>query len=429
MSLQNLGGVINPYALTEALLGKRIDWRKIDQPLALVENTLSTSAENLFDAGKGSVLFSLQRAVQQKNGLLATARSAGSNKAERIKALLDTPAQINPALRDRLADILIPADPDKKETEYANASWRDLGDFFEEGTEFGDPVQGAIGDCWLIAALASVAWSRPYAIAHRNRASGQNNDQFLDAIEFANTPGNTQMFEVTENVPVNNATNLPIYARSSESGEMWPGIYEKAYAKLRSGNETDKPDIRTLHGGDCVDASVKLVPGLTGQYIGTAAQTADSLWNTLQANCIGNPATISPTPLIRKVRAGRTVSPLTAWTYAKAADAPDTIAYDHTTGIVGWHCYSVLGWITVTTQGLSSHPTPAGLPVFGSTTKRYIVLRNPWGQHEGLVDILTGDWLTHDRSWWRSTPLNTGGLFAMTIESFKKYYAGLGIAK
>src|SRR5262245_31877598 len=39
----------NPYALTEMVLGKPIDWSAVDDPLALVEETLATPREELFD--------------------------------------------------------------------------------------------------------------------------------------------------------------------------------------------------------------------------------------------------------------------------------------------------------------------------------------------------------------------------------------------
>lgn len=423
MSEETLGGAINPYALTEAVIGKRVDWERLDRPLELVERTLGLPASQLFNPGKGSPVFALQKAVQQPGGVVAMAKATHS-ATERKRMMLDVSPSLNPALREKLADLLVPADPTLTETEYPNATWSDPGDFFEEGTEFGDPVQGAVGDCWLIAALSSVAWSRPYAILQRTRATGPNSEQFVDAVTFGVAPGSTKTFEVTENVPVHNGSGKPVFARSSEAGEIWPAVYEKAYARLRSGNTTDKPDIKTLHGGNCVDACVKLVPGLAGQGMATVTTSADDLWKALTANCISNPPQVTPT--IFKVKGGRTVNPLTAWTYAKAEDAPDTIAYDATTGIVGWHCYSVLGWVSVTTLGIAQGP--GGLPV-QPQTHRYIVLRNPWGQHEGKVDVLSGDWTVHDRSWWRKTPLNTGGLFAMKIEAFKKYYGGLGIAK
>lgn len=417
-----LGGAVNPYALAEAVLNRRIAWNRVRQPLELLEKTLETPVAKLFDGSPGAP------------GPVAPARSAAKaapkNAQARTTAKLDVGAglalspQISETLRRRLVDILVPIGPALRETEYPGATWIDPGDFFDEGTEFGDPVQGAVGDCWLIAALSSVAWTRPYAIVQRNRTTGPSDDQFVDMLEFAGGNGGTARFEVSEKVPVSNGTLQPLYARSAETGEIWPCVYEKAFAKFRSGNLTDKPDIRCLGGGDCVDASAKLVPGLKPYYHATASNDANALWKLLQDNSVANPVPPGAPPLaLFTSRAGRTVNPMTAWTYGRACDAPDRIAYDADSGIVGNHCYSVLGWMSM--RVLSVGVRPHGLV----HTTRYVVLRNPWGMHEGKVDVLDGEWAARDVSWTRSTPLNARGVFAMTIEAFKKYYAGLGVAR
>lgn len=431
MDTTMLGGAINPYALTEAVLGKRIEWARVEQPIALLEQTLQTPADRLFDGGDGSPVFALQRTLgaERTQRPSSTPRRGNGNGAtplggDAIRLSADIASQLSPQisvdLKARLSEMLTPKlRPELQTTEYDNATWSDPGDFFEEGTEFADPVQGAVGDCWLIAALSSVALSRPYAIVHRNRTTGAAQGDFVNAIDVANGGATLKRFEVSEKVPVNTATASPRFARSSEGGEVWPGVYEKAFAKLRSGNQTDKPDILVLHGGDCVDASARLVPGTTAQYTNTDGTTADALWTQLRDNCVATPVgTVRPS--IFNVRSGRTVNPMTCWTYAKAEDAPDDIKYDQTTRIVGWHCYSILGWISRT-----SPIHIGGL----AKAERYIVLRNPWGTHEGIVDTLAGSWSDHEISWIRSTPLNANGVFAMRIEAFKKYYAGMGVAR
>ncbi|GAB6195762.1 C2 family cysteine protease [Lysobacter xanthus] len=415
MNTQMLSGAVNPYALTEAVLNKRIDWSRVERPVELVSRTLETPADALFNGGRGSPTFALQAPLK--------AAAPAAVAAPRLREMhADLHQNISPALRARLSELLTPKlAPELQETQYDGATWTDPGDFFEEGSEFADPVQGAVGDCWLISALASVAMSRPYTIVQRNRTTGTAQDAFVNAIDVIDA-GTPKRFEVTERVPVNSGSGQPRFARSAEGGEVWPGVYEKAFAKLRSGNLTDQPDILVLHGGDCVDASARLVPGTTAHYTATNGTTADALWTQLRDNSIATPQASGPlVPIFNRVRSGRTVNPMTAWTYAKAEDAPDTIAYDANTGIVGWHAYSVLGWIT----------RSSGLSVVGQApaVERYIVLRNPWGTHEGRVDTFTGSFASHETSWVRNTPLGTGGVFAMRIESFKKYYAGLGVAR
>lgn len=443
MNTELEGGAINPYALTETIVGKRIDWSKVEQPIELLEKTLQTPADRLFDGGKGSPVFALQDALLDSAPVLHSTKrttekqaisSASAAANRRVVPKLNLSSTISAQLQERLHDLITPVlPPEQRETEYTGATWSDPGDFFEEGAEFGDPVQGAVGDCWLIAALASVAITRPYAISHRNRTTGADEEAFVDLIEIADSSGVTRQFEVTEKVPVNNGSGLPRFARSAEAGEIWPCVYEKAFAKHRSGNLTDQPDILTLSGGSCVGASKALVPGTTAQTKNTASASADDLWKMLRDNCIATPLTSSTTPSLSQLRSGRTINPMTAWTYAKAEDAPDDIEYNNATGIVGWHCYSILGWITrrrltLPLQSVVRGTQRSSLTSNANTTlDRYIVLRNPWGTHEGLVDTLGGHWDSHEISWTRSTPLNTKGVFAMSIESFKRYYAGMGV--
>ena len=173
-----------------------------------------------------------------------------------------------------------------------------------------------------------------------------------------------------------------------------------------------------------LNASAKLVPGTSAHYTNTNGTSADDLWTLLRQNCIATPGN-GPFPVFWGTRCGRTINPMTAWTYAKASDAPDDIAYDSSTGIVGWHCYSILGWITRNARVLTDgRRTRARIE-----QERYIVLRNPWGMYEGRVDTLAGNWDDQEVSWTRSTPLNSRGLFAMKIETFKRYYAGMGVAR
>lgn len=408
MNVAAITGAVNPLALAEVVLGRKINWRRVANPEKLLARILETPLEDLFDGNRGSPIFALQQAIRRLY-------------AERDMPRVGDPDFPIPGLDDIQLRQDISIELEKKvkaallalytETEYPGASWQDIGDFFEEGTEFADPIQGAIGDCWLISALASVAWSRPYAIVHRNRTTGASQGDFVDAIDIQSTATETATIEVGEKIPVWDGGNFPLYGRSSEAGEIWPGLYEKAFAKLRTSNQTDKPNFAALNGGDCVDASARLVPGLKAKYYATAPSSADQLWSTLIANSIGNPGNSGR--LIFE-RAGRTVNPMTAWTYAVSSDAPDSIDYGPS-GIVAWHCYSVLGWIAPTVRLLRD-------------SIRYIVLRNPWGFHEGVVDVYDGNWNANDQGWMRSTPLNANGVFAMEIKTFRRYFAGLGVA-
>jgi hypothetical protein len=275
--------------------------------------------------------------------------------------------------------------------------WADPGDFFEEGTELTDPVQGAVANCYLIAALSSSAWARPYVIAHKNRATGVNQLQFVDMIEFYSA-GKTEKIEVTENLPLQSPGNGYIYARSREPGEIWPAVYEKAYAKWKTKDSGDTPDITKTAYGDPVGALAQLT-GLVPIYKWTSGLSAHDIWQFIRSNCISM----------------KTFNPMVAWTYG-TSPSPD-VNYNNS-GIVANHAYSILGWAY-------------------SQNTEYIVLRNPWGWNEPTANVLGGFWTAWDQpyyggsGWWRPIDLNVknDGIFAIPSTVFKKYYAGFGWVK
>ncbi len=274
----------------------------------------------------------------------------------------------------------------------SGAEWSDPGEFFRETAEYFDPIQGAVANCYLIAAMSAVAWAQPYQIKHQTRATGANQQDFVDMIEF-NDGGSTATVEVSEALPLRNGNAM--YARSSEDNEFWPGVLEKAYAKWTTGVGSDKPDITSTAFGDPVHAIKELVGG-SKSYTGTSGTAANSLWSEVRSNS----------------RSYKTFNPGTAWTYSSAAAAPSDINYSDA-NVVANHAYTVLGWDY-------------------DGEERYILLRNPWGRTEPTVGRMNGVWTPYDESFWRrlDLPANsrpaTRGSFAITAATFKQYFAGLG---
>jgi hypothetical protein len=84
---------------------------------------------------------------------------------------------------------------------------------------------------------------------------------------------------------------------------------------------------------------------------------------------------------------------------------------DGSANIVANHCYTILGWDYL-------------------NGTEYVVLRNPWGYHEGTIDNVTGTpWQAFDTSFWRTVALNTAGVFAIKADTFRQYFAGFGVVK
>jgi hypothetical protein len=441
--------VINPYALAEVIAGKKIDWKALPDVRKTLEQLLGTPYEELFDPKFGGPLYTGLKLdknlnlVQERSPLLdVKAPTEGNDATAGGLAELDNYTTLGEVLKNRdFANLIdwpifcfdltklrrlsfsleLPAvlrnlqlgrvlSPDVVRTITVDPSlvkftldagwtppgghWATAGEFFHETAEFFDPIQGAVANCYYIASLSAIAWATPFRIAHMTRATGVSQPEFNDLVHFYKPDSGGALdkdIQVTEAVPLN-AWGDFIYCRSSEAGETWPAIYEKAFAKLKTGTATDMPDITQTAWGDCVWATAQLNGG-SRSYYNTKDYTADQLWNLLRSNCLSY----------------RTFNPMTAWTYSTSDAAADNLDYA-TANVVASHCYTVLGWAY-------------------RNCKRWIVLRNPWGNTEATVSVLDATITMYDVSWWRPITLKTvDGVFAMEISAFKKYFAGFGTA-
>jgi hypothetical protein len=394
-------GLANPYALAELAVGRNVRWRAIADHESFVEKTLGVSVEglcapvpgNLIVSGMADsqkVLFDIHEMKAEKKAAAFTSHAkAGPMEAMISKLSPDTLARVIGGLTGGEKNADSPTAGKKSAAPgYTppGAEWADPGDFFEEAAEYFDPVQGALGDCYFIAALSAVAWSRPYVIMQRNRAIGPGPSDFVDRIDFYSSGVKT--LEVSERVPLVKNTHAWIYARSSEAGEIWPAVYEKAFAKWKTNDSTDEPNYGPIAGGWPVQATKELT-NLSGVTNTCSVLTADAIWTAVRSNCLSY----------------RTFSPMTAWTFCQT---PSPVDYTGT-GIVGYHAYTLLGWAYV-------------------NNTKYVVLRNPWGHNGPVINGLAGNWSAYDVSFWRSIPLNAGGVFAIPADTFKKYYWQFGWA-
>ena len=441
--------VINPYALAELVAGRRIPWKTLPDPPRVIEDILQTPYQELFDPKYGGPLYLGLRL--NDNLEIEPASSTLLNVKLKVDINdLEDPLMIDTEDIKKLADLgprfktddvggieVTRADvishhyvqltvrlPEKerlqrltrvftkeivntvafdpkivdlsKDWTPPNATWSDPGQFFNEAAEFFDPVQGAVANCYYIAALSAVAWAIPYRITHMTRAIGQAQQQFTNMIRFYKPDSNEQLdkeIEVTDAVPLSTSSGGFIYARSSEVGEIWPAVYEKAYAKLKTGTSGDHPDITATAWGDCVWATAQLTGGKR-YYYDTASRSADELWNLVKANSLSH----------------RTFNPMTCWTYSSGDASKKKIVYSDA-NIVASHCYTILGWAY-------------------RNAKKYIILRNPWGNTEATVGTLNETVWLYDISWWRPINLTAvDGTFAIEASAFKTYFPGMGVVK
>jgi Calpain family cysteine protease len=357
-------GVANPFALAEVMTGKRIKWQGVAEPTQLLEQALGRPYDELFDPKFDSPLY------------------------PGLKLHSDT-MRVEPSEMPELGVGALAAP-----SVGASTVWVDPGDFFEFGAELNDPVQGSSPDCYYIAALSSVAWALTFQIAQRARRTDQVG-HFKDMIELY-VSGAWKKYEVSEELPLLSPGNTFIYARSSEIGEIWPAVYEKAYAQYRGNSSLDHPDYGPLAYGDPVAACVHLT-GWTGHYYSNGSMSAHDIWQAVRSNSISY----------------KTFNPMVAWTFGTA---PAGVNYS-TSHIVANHAYSIIGWTYM-------------------NNLEYVVLRNPWGTYEGTLNVAGGSWTAWDApyyggsGWWHPLSLPTvDGVFALRADTFKSHFAGFGLVK
>jgi hypothetical protein len=459
----------NPYALTEVILGEPVDWSTVEDPLALVEETLATPREELFDPKFDSPVylgFRLDDAGEMVEAPIKAPRERPSPESDDSAVLADDPrilrdlqpllgelgeATVRGITASRAGGWTIEIAPGgTKRTELLEriidksvldrlvrlvdlldlgwtpdgGQWADTGSFFNEAAEYFDPVQGALGDCWLIAAMSSVAWALPGTITDAARATGIPNDRFKHRLIYRDPgDGSRKTFEVSDETVVYQGTSYPMYARSSEANEIWPPVVEKAFAQWRQGTSNDHPNLTVLNGGDPVWASAAL-SGRSPQYFGHSGRTASDLRTLVKSHSASY----------------RTFDPMTAWTYGTA---PEGLSYADA-HIVGCHAYSVLGWtsgpfIVRAFEGTLARASVARRAVlldrFGFLldpivlTRDYVVLRNPWGSYEATTGNRTGVISMRDEGFWRSIDLgDVDGVFAIDFSTYQRYFAGTGVA-
>lgn len=385
-------GLANPYALAEIALGRKVNWKSIADPDSFVEKMFGSSIEKLCAPVEGNLMVS---GTADSQRVLSAIHEQGAEQIATLKSYakggpMETMlSNLSPEAQARIIAALAGTENNGGGPRYTppGAEWADPGEFFGEASEYFDPVQGGLGDCYFIAALSAVAWSRPYVIALRQRATGPNQQEFVDHIDFYSN--GLKSVDVSERVPLIKSTHAWIYARSSEPGEIWPAVYEKAFAKWKTNDATDEPNYGPIAGGWPVQATTELT-NLTGVTKTCSDLSSDDIWSCVRSNCLSY----------------RTINPMTAWTFCVT---PTPVDYTGT-GIYAYHAYTILGWAFV-------------------NNIKYVVLRNPWGNNGPVINALRGNWAAYDVSFWRSVPLNSGGVFAIPVDTFKKYYWQFGWAR
>jgi hypothetical protein len=226
-----------------------------------------------------------------------------------------------------------------------------------------DPVQGPIGDCYLISALASIAWANPA------RLNLYPNYTFLGTknanIDLRNNGAMNVLLDAQGN---------PAGAKLGINNDNWPLLYEKAYAVAQgcvNWGATNCPDVSKIGGGVGFTALKEVYRTANGNsFIINFNQGVNTMVNNLNA-CTA-PAN------------GKAFRAAVAWTGTA------------TNEIQAGHTYSYLGYYR------------------DPTNNYYLVLRNPCRSEPTTNNVAkAGNWLVNFAN------LNDG-IFALKFSAINK---------
>jgi hypothetical protein len=160
----------------------------------------------------------------------------------------------------------------------AARAWKNFGNapVFVDGPQYSDIRQGAIGDCYFVAVLASLSQTDPDII--RQMVTPLGDGTF--AVRFYQN-GQSVYLRVDGDLPTYSNGALA-YAKQSATGEIWVPIVEKAYAFFRYGEGT----YESLNGGWMSDPLKEITN--QGSSMKWTGQNAGTLYSWISANLDAN---------------------------------------------------------------------------------------------------------------------------------------------
>uniref|UniRef100_A0A4W5S0E9 Calpain 9 n=1 Tax=Hucho hucho TaxID=62062 RepID=A0A4W5S0E9_9TELE len=265
-----------------------------------------------------------------------------------------------------------------------NFEWKRPGELCENpefivgGADRTDICQGALGDCWLLAAIASLTLHKETLA--RVVPNDQGFDRSYAGIFHFQFWQHNRWLDVVVDDRLPAVRNRLVLLHSASNNEFWSALLEKAYAKLNGSYES-------LKGGSTLEAMEDFTGGVGETYETKSAPT--DLFNIMKK------------AYDRGSMMGCSID-ITSSAESEAQTA---------SGLVKGHAYSITGLEEVNYRGKKV---------------KLIRIRNPWGQVEwnGAWSDESREWNVIDSSEKKRIFQNSmdDGEFWMEFEDFKANY-------